>query len=321
MHGTEEDGACGAYLAMARSEAVVRPESHSLGGLALQRPMKLISCPEKTKLSHIPRVQFAVTSEVLLVMELQAVLMAAGGGSRMMDLTYNTPKPLLPVGNRPLIWYSLNLLERVGFEEFGWLLLGITLAEQKHGRLKEPTSASRAGKGVQMIQQLTPTLEALRLSAFLSPFLPSQILVHLLQGLKKGIITLSERSVLGRASPRASPMRHAALPEPGMLGQPAPHYCSHTDILVVSCDLITDVALHEVVDLFRAHSATLSMLMSKVHEFTETVPGQKGKKKAGDLPGTVTPTRSPYPTPALTLMANQGPGATPRSSPPLELSL
>lgn len=53
------------------------------------------------------------------------------------------------------------------------------------------------------------------------------------------------------------------------------------DILVVSCDLITDVALHEVVDLFRAHNATLSMLMSKAHEFTETVPGQKGKKKAG----------------------------------------
>lgn len=52
---------------------------------------------------------------------------------------------------------------------------------------------------------------------------------------------------------------------------------------MVSCDLITDVALHEVVDLFRAHNATLSMLMSKVHEFTETVPGQKGKKKAGTV--------------------------------------
>ncbi|XP_016300953.1 translation initiation factor eIF-2B subunit gamma-like [Sinocyclocheilus anshuiensis] len=114
-------------------------------------------------------------------MELQAVLMAAGGGSRMMDLTYNTPKPLLPVGNRPLIWYPLNLLERVGFEG-------------KHSVISE----------------------------------------------------------------------------------------NKTDILVVSCDLITDVALHEVVDLFRAHNATLSMLMSKVHEFTETVPGQKGKKKAGE---------------------------------------
>ncbi|GAA6088426.1 translation initiation factor eIF-2B subunit gamma [Tachysurus ichikawai] len=55
-----------------------------------------------------------------------------------------------------------------------------------------------------------------------------------------------------------------------------------SNILVVSCDLITDVALNEVVDLFRAHNATLSMLMSKVHEFTETVPGQKGKKKAGE---------------------------------------
>lgn len=49
-------------------------------------------------------------------MELQAVMMAAGGGSRMTDLTYNTPKAMLPVGNRPLIWYPLNLLERVGFE-------------------------------------------------------------------------------------------------------------------------------------------------------------------------------------------------------------
>lgn len=50
---------------------------------------------------------------------------------------------------------------------------------------------------------------------------------------------------------------------------------------MVSCDLITDVALHEVVDLFRAHNATMAMLMSKAHEFTETVPGQKGKKKTG----------------------------------------
>lgn len=52
-------------------------------------------------------------------------------------------------------------------------------------------------------------------------------------------------------------------------------------MLVLSCDLITDVALHEVVDLFRAHDATLSMLMKKAYEPTELVPGQKGKKKLG----------------------------------------
>ncbi|KAK7803198.1 hypothetical protein U0070_005745, partial [Myodes glareolus] len=48
-------------------------------------------------------------------MEFQAVVMAVGGGSRMTDLTPSIPKPLLPVGNKPLIWYPLNLLERVGF--------------------------------------------------------------------------------------------------------------------------------------------------------------------------------------------------------------
>lgn len=44
------------------------------------------------------------------------MVMAAGGGSRMTDLTSSIPKPLLPVGNRPLLWYPLNLLERAGFE-------------------------------------------------------------------------------------------------------------------------------------------------------------------------------------------------------------
>eukprot|EP00071_Canis_lupus_P050642 XP_532603.2 translation initiation factor eIF-2B subunit gamma [Canis lupus familiaris] len=53
-----------------------------------------------------------------------------------------------------------------------------------------------------------------------------------------------------------------------------------TDVLVLSCDLITDVALHEVVDLFRAHDASLAMLMRKGQDDLEQVPGQKGKKKA-----------------------------------------
>uniref|UniRef100_A0A8D0GGT7 Translation initiation factor eIF2B subunit gamma n=1 Tax=Sphenodon punctatus TaxID=8508 RepID=A0A8D0GGT7_SPHPU len=57
------------------------------------------------------------------------------------------------------------------------------------------------------------------------------------------------------------------------------HQKIKTDVLVLSCDLITDVSLHEVVDLFRAHDATLSMLMKKAHEPTEVVPGQKGKTK------------------------------------------
>ncbi|CAL9688715.1 unnamed protein product [Knipowitschia caucasica] len=156
-------------------------------------------------------------------MELQAVLMAAGGGSRMTDLTYNTPKPMLPVGNKPVIWYPLNLLERVGFEE----VIVITTKE------------------VQKMMSTDPKIKEIRI--------------------KLDVVCIQEDGDMGTADS----LRHI-------------QQKIKTDILVLSCDLITDVALHEVVDLFRAHNATMAMLMSKTHEFTETVPGQKGKKKAAE---------------------------------------
>ncbi|XP_041475354.1 translation initiation factor eIF-2B subunit gamma-like isoform X2 [Lytechinus variegatus] len=49
-------------------------------------------------------------------MEFQAVIMAAGRGSRMTDLSNNIPKALLPIGNHPMIWYPINMLEKAGFE-------------------------------------------------------------------------------------------------------------------------------------------------------------------------------------------------------------
>ena len=49
-------------------------------------------------------------------MEFQAVILAGGRGSRMYPLTEDCPKALLPVANRPLIWYPVHLLESNGFE-------------------------------------------------------------------------------------------------------------------------------------------------------------------------------------------------------------
>ncbi|XP_060629390.2 translation initiation factor eIF2B subunit gamma [Anolis sagrei] len=148
-------------------------------------------------------------------MEFQAVVMAVGGGSRMMDLTSSIPKALLPVGNKPLIWYPLNLLEQVGFEE----AIVITTKD---------------------IQKM----------------------LNLEMKMKLDIVCIADDADMGTADS----LRHI-------------HEKIKTDVLVLSCDLITDVALHEVVDLFRAHDATLSMLMKKAYESTELVPGQKGKKK------------------------------------------
>ncbi|KAK1786914.1 hypothetical protein P4O66_017013 [Electrophorus voltai] len=173
-------------------------------------------------------------------MELQAVVMAAGGGSRMMDLTYNTAKPLLPVGNRPLIWYPLNLLERAGFEE----VIVVTTKD---------------------VQKALSTEQRLKLDV----------------KMKMDVVCVQEDADMGTADALRHIQQKIKLCFYPTLPTPSLHPWQ-TDLLVVSCDLITDVALHEVVDLFRAHNAMLAMLMSKAHEFTETVPGQKGKKKGGE---------------------------------------
>ena len=47
----------------------------------------------------------------------KAMLFAAGRGERLRPLTDRTPKPLLPIGDKPLIDYSLSYLKRYGIEE------------------------------------------------------------------------------------------------------------------------------------------------------------------------------------------------------------
>uniref|UniRef100_UPI00358FEE19 translation initiation factor eIF2B subunit gamma isoform X2 n=1 Tax=Myxine glutinosa TaxID=7769 RepID=UPI00358FEE19 len=51
-----------------------------------------------------------------------------------------------------------------------------------------------------------------------------------------------------------------------------------TNVLVVSCDLVTDACLQPLVDLFRLRNAALVALVRQVDEPTEPIPGQKGKR-------------------------------------------
>lgn len=48
-------------------------------------------------------------------MEFQAIVMAAGRGSRMMGLTASIPKALLPVANNPMVSYPIKMLQKAGF--------------------------------------------------------------------------------------------------------------------------------------------------------------------------------------------------------------
>ncbi len=48
---------------------------------------------------------------------MKAVIMAGGEGSRLRPLTCDRPKPMVPVMNRPLMEYSVELLQKHGFHE------------------------------------------------------------------------------------------------------------------------------------------------------------------------------------------------------------
>lgn len=48
-------------------------------------------------------------------MEFQAIVLAGGPGSRFDTLTTNCSKCLLPIGNKPMIWYPVRMLEKAGF--------------------------------------------------------------------------------------------------------------------------------------------------------------------------------------------------------------
>ena len=50
------------------------------------------------------------------VMEFQPVVLAAGQGSRMRDLTSKCPKAMLPIGNKPMMYYPIKMLQEAGFD-------------------------------------------------------------------------------------------------------------------------------------------------------------------------------------------------------------
>lgn len=50
---------------------------------------------------------------------MQAIILAAGQGERMMPLTKNTPKPLLKIKGKPMIEYVIDLLIYHGVKEIG----------------------------------------------------------------------------------------------------------------------------------------------------------------------------------------------------------
>jgi NDP-sugar pyrophosphorylase family protein len=54
---------------------------------------------------------------------MQAVILAGGKGTRLRPLTYSIPKPMVPIGGRPFLWYQVQFLKAFGIRDI-LLLVG-----------------------------------------------------------------------------------------------------------------------------------------------------------------------------------------------------
>ena len=59
---------------------------------------------------------------------MQALILAGGKGTRLRPLTMHTPKPILPIANRPLLIYQLELLKRAEVRD---VILSLSYQPQK----------------------------------------------------------------------------------------------------------------------------------------------------------------------------------------------
>ncbi|XP_012288671.1 translation initiation factor eIF-2B subunit gamma [Orussus abietinus] len=154
--------------------------------------------------------------------EFQAIVLAGGKGSRMTELTAGRPKCLLPVGNMPMIWYPLSVLEKSGFTDV------IVIVSES------------------MKNEVAPCLDKLGLD------------------IKLDIIGIPGGEDMGTADS----IRFI-------------HEKIHLDCVVISCDLIMDVDMSELLNLYRKHNASITALMLPVPKVPESfvVPGPKSKQK------------------------------------------
>ena len=172
--------------------------------------------------------------------------MAAGRASRMVELTSRRPKCLMPICNKPMIWYSLKMLEKAGFEgiwnihfahRFWWIVSVLLFTE-----------------AIVVVQDYYKNEVAAVPSKF-------GLIIRL------DIVTIPKSEEMGTADSLRYVQDKLKAP----------------DVVVVSSDLVTDIPLHNVFNLHRIHNASATLLFGRTpSDGTQTpVPGPKAKHKQG----------------------------------------
>jgi glucose-1-phosphate thymidylyltransferase len=84
-------------------------------------------------------------------MELKGLILSGGKGTRLRPLTYTRAKQLMPVANKPILFYGLETLAQAGIRE-----IGVIVGETKEEIVKALGSGERWGVRITYIDQPEP---------------------------------------------------------------------------------------------------------------------------------------------------------------------
>ena len=93
---------------------VARPEDSAADLLRLMNEREIRQIPVVDAENHILRVAFLGDLVREYELPINAVVMAGGFGKRLRPLTDSLPKPMLPIGDRPILEWTIQQLKKTG---------------------------------------------------------------------------------------------------------------------------------------------------------------------------------------------------------------
>ena len=66
------------------------------------------------------RYQIVISLCHSIIKEMKVVILAGGRGSRISEETHNKPKPIVAIGNKPILWHIMNHYSRYGFRNLSY---------------------------------------------------------------------------------------------------------------------------------------------------------------------------------------------------------
>lgn len=82
---------------------------------------------------------------------MQALILAGGQGTRLRPLTVNTPKPILPIANRPFLLYQIERLHQAGITD---IILSLNYKPKKISEILD--DGSRFGVRIRYLIEPSP---------------------------------------------------------------------------------------------------------------------------------------------------------------------